>query len=214
VRAARARVAAAVLAVAGLWACATARLGGDEAARVAGRYEQLRWASYAPRRFKALFSGEVSRGLGVARGYLSVFWDGSTLSWQTSAPLSGGITRGTLGLDTEPGGGNALFPGSLTARDAVGALLGVLDLPAADRPVDRRGGRLRLHLDDDGRIAVLDDSGRVIGLEFPGGVSVRFEPGEGVPRRIDASGKSGRASLKLESLAPWPEGEPVPGASS
>jgi hypothetical protein len=56
----------------------------------------------------------------------------------------------------------------------------------------------------------LDASGAVILMRFPGGPVVGFQPGPGVPRRIEAKGPDGRAVLTLESYGPWPAGEGIP----
>ena len=45
---------------------------------------------------------------------------------------------------------------------------------------------------------------------FPRGEVVTLQPGEGVPRRIEAKGPDGRAILTLESYAPWPTSEAIP----
>ncbi len=47
-------------------------------------------------------------------------------------------------------------------------------------------------------------------MRFPKGEVVVFQPGSGVPRRIEANGLDGRAVLVLESYGPWPAGEEVP----
>ncbi|MBK9065151.1 MAG: hypothetical protein IPL89_18545 [Acidobacteria bacterium] len=47
-------------------------------------------------------------------------------------------------------------------------------------------------------------------MRFPNGEVVTFQPGAGVPRRIEANGPDGRAVLTLESYGPWPSGEEVP----
>ena len=49
-------------------------------------------------------------------------------------------------------------------------------------------------------------------MSFPSGEVVALQPGEGVPRRIEANGPDGRAVLTLESYSSWPEGELVPPA--
>lgn len=178
-----------------------------EAARSA--WDARRVEAWRPRRLKALYSGELSADVGsVVRGYLSVFWDGAALHWRVSAPLAGGARGGTLRAD---GGGASPFPGGLAGADAIGALLGALDLPAAGRPATAAGGDVRLALDDAGRTALLSREGRVLELAFPGGARVRLDaPSDGFPRAIAAEGPDGRAKLKLESLGPWPEDEPVP----
>ncbi len=56
----------------------------------------------------------------------------------------------------------------------------------------------------------LDADGRVVAMRFPAGDVVRLQPGDGVPRRIEAKGPDGRAILTLESYAPWPTNEQIP----
>ena len=62
------------------------------------------------------------------------------------------------------------------------------------------------------RTALLNREGMPIELSFPNGETVKLQPGEGVPRRIEANGPEGRAVLALESYSSWPEGEQVPPA--
>jgi len=57
---------------------------------------------------------------------------------------------------------------------------------------------------------VLDAHGNVVEVRFPNGEVVGFQPGSGVPRRIEANGPDGRAVLTLETYGPWPTGEEVP----
>lgn len=174
-------------------------------------WQRARAAAWAPdRRVKAMFKGDVSPTVGAAaHGYLLFWWDGVTLSWKASAPLAGDVRGGRLSAAGERGP-NPL-PMKLGPEDAIGVLLGVLDLPAAGRPVERVRDRYRLFLDGYGRVAVLDTRLSVVGLELPNGTRVSFGPGEGLPRRIEAASPDGRARLALESLAPWPAEEPVPG---
>lgn len=173
-------------------------------------YERARRTAFSPRRFKALFSGEVSPRAGaLARGYLSVFWDGEALVWRASAPVAGTARGGAL-TRTGGAGGRAPFPGKLTDADAIGIVLGVADVPPGADAATSQGDLVRLSLEGEGRAALLDGTGRVVGLELPGGTAVRFEPGEGVPRRIEATSPEGRAILKLESYGAWPSGEGVP----
>ncbi len=47
-------------------------------------------------------------------------------------------------------------------------------------------------------------------MRFASGERVTFQPGDGVPRRIEANGSGGRAILTLESYSAWPESERVP----
>jgi hypothetical protein len=187
---------------------ATAPAAAETAAARAA-YDRARRAAYAPRRFKALFSGEVAPKVGaIARGYLSVWWDGKTLVWRASAPLAGAGNLGRLALD-EPLAGRVPFPGEIDARDAIGLLLGVLDVAPAG-PVERARGGFRVGLDDHGRAARLDETYRIVGLELPRGARASYEPGEAIPRRIDAKSPDGTALLRLSSFGDWPASEPIP----
>jgi len=167
-------------------------------------------AAWEPRRFKALFRGEVSPRVGAAvRGYLAVTWDGETLSWRASVPLAGSGRAGTLGK----AGGEAgdLFPGLVEASDVLSALLGVPEEAPTGEGAVVRGGRVELKLPSGGERAVLvSATGQVTGLVLPSGVRVELSPGVGVPRRIEVNGPDGRALLTLESYGPWPEEEEVP----
>lgn len=191
--------------------CATVRpVPPSEAERVRAAWDHARRAAFGPRRFKAMWKGDVSPTVGmVSHGFLLVWWDGTALTWKASAPLAGNVKGGRLAAGAP--GGAAPFPGRLLPADAIGVLLGALDLPAGGRPVERAGSRYRLFLDGYGRAASLDDDLRVLGLDLPEGTHVTYEPGEGLPHRIDASSRDGHAHLSLESLGPWPEGEPIPG---
>jgi hypothetical protein len=144
------------------------------------------------RRFKALFKAEVSPKIGaIGRGYLSVWWDGAagSLSWRASAPIAGSGRGGFLRRGLSDGA--APFPGRLAPSDLIGCILGVPDAPfSASVAVDR--------------------DGRPVELSFAGGETVKLQPGEGVPRRIEASGPDGRAILTLESYSAWPASEEVP----
>lgn len=71
---------------------------------------------------------------------------------------------------------------------------------------------MRLRVDDSKRSVLVDREGKPIEFSFPDGETVTLQPGEGVPRRIEANGPEGRAVLTLESYSSWPEGEPVPPA--
>ncbi len=178
---------------------------------LATAWSRARAEAWAPRRFKALFRGEVVPRVGVAvRGYLSVWWDGETLVWRASAPLGGAGKGGVLWRDADEASG--LFPGPLSARDALAAILGVADVAAAPGASPAwSNGAFRLPLADGLRHGLLDGAGQVVGLDLPGGVTVRFEPGEGVPRKITARGPEGGAVLTLESFGAWPAGERIPG---
>jgi hypothetical protein len=82
-------------------------------------------------------------------------------------------------------------PGRLSPPDLLACILGTPDAPPSPS-------------------TVLDDQGRVVEMRFPNGEVVKLQPGEGVPRRIEANGRDGRAVLTLESYGPWPAGEEVP----
>ncbi|MGZ6987393.1 MAG: hypothetical protein ACXVH0_00370 [Thermoanaerobaculia bacterium] len=69
---------------------------------------------------------------------------------------------------------------------------------------------MRLRIDVSKRTALLDGEGKPIEFSFPTGETVKLQPGEGVPRRIEANGPDGRAVLTLESYSSWPKGEEVP----
>ncbi|MEO8586738.1 MAG: hypothetical protein ABI584_11300 [Acidobacteriota bacterium] len=156
-------------------------------------YERLRARAWDPsRRFKALFKAEVSPKVGaIGRGYLSVWWDGptGTLTWRASAPIAGSGKGGVL--RTGERGGDSPLPGNLEPTDLISCILG------APAEVSTRS-------------TLLDNQGRVIEMRFPKSEVVSFQPGEGVPRRIEANGPEGRAVLSLESYSAWPAGEEVP----
>lgn len=163
--------------------------------------------AWAPRRFKALYRGEVAPKAGLAiRGFLSLFWDGETLGWRASVPLAGTPRSGTIRRGDVDSGG--LFPGPLVASDVLAALLGVPEeLPTGDGALLREG-RVELRLPSGGGRAVLvSEDGSVTGLALPAGVRVEILPGPLVPGRIEVSGREGTAVLSLESYGPWPEGE-------
>lgn len=182
-----------------------------ETARLA--YEQARGEAWAPRRFKALYRGEISPKVGpVARGYLSLFWDGTTLRWRTSAPIAGGAGAGSVRRD----GGvekDLPVPGRLTGSDLLAIILGVPDLPCCHGSATVIRGAVRLPLDGSGRTAVVDEEGRIESLELPDGMNASFEPGAGLPRQIKAASRQGQALLQLESYGPWPEDEGLPPGS-
>lgn len=79
----------------------------------------------------------------------------------------------------------------LPAADLIACILGTPDAPPSTS-------------------TILDGQGRVVEMRFPNGEVVAFQPGSGVPRRIEANGPDGRAVLTLESYGPWPAGEEVP----
>jgi hypothetical protein len=202
-----------------LAACATAPpplpLAPDEASSAVKAWEERRAAAYSPRRIKALFKGEAAPKVGVTvRGYLSVFWDGTTLVWKASAPLAGSGRNGRLTRSPAPAGESSPFPSGLASADVIGALLGVLDLPAAGRPASRTAEGIRLSLDDEGRRAFLSPNGTVASLAFPDGTRVTLEAASPFPLRLSATGPRGTATLVLESWADWPEGEPVAGGEA
>jgi hypothetical protein len=156
-------------------------------------YERARVHAWDPsRRFKALFKAEVSPKVGaIGRGYLSVWWNGATgtLHWRASAPIAGSGRGGFLRKGTS--GGSPLFPGKLGPTDLIACILGVPEESLSPS-------------------VAVDREGRVIEMSFPSGEVVALQPGEGVPRRIEANGSDGRAVLTLESYSSWPEGEEVP----
>jgi hypothetical protein len=163
--------------------------------------------AWAPRRFKALYRGEVAPKAGLAmRGFLSLFWDGETLEWKASVPLAGTPRTGAIRRGDLDAGG--LFPGPLVAADVLAALLGVPEeLPTGEGAL-LRGGRVELRLPSGGGRAVLvAEDGSVTGLVLSGGVRVELLPGPLVPGRIEVLGREGTAVLSLESYGPWPEGE-------
>ncbi len=166
--------------------------------------------AWRPRRFKALFRGEVSPRVGpIVRGYLALFWDGEALAWRASVPLAGAGRSGTL----RRAGGDAgdLFPGRLESRDVLAALLGVPEEAPSGEGALWREGRVELRLPSgEGRVVLVGPAGEVSGLVLPSGVRVEIAPGAGVPRRVEVTGPEGRALLVLESFGPWPEGEEAP----
>ncbi len=171
----------------------------------------IRDEAWGPRRFKALFRGEISSNGGLSiRGYLALFWDGETLTWSASVPLAGSPRSGTI---RRSGGGDTgqLFPGRLAATDVLAALFGVPEeLPSAVGALVK-GDRVELKLPSgEGRAVLVSRPGGVTGLSLPGDVRVEISPGAGVPRRIEVRGPEGRALLTLESYGAWPEGEEVP----
>jgi hypothetical protein len=156
-------------------------------------YDRLRVRAWdRSRRFKALFNAEVSPKIGaIGRGYLSVWWDGAagTLTWRASAPIGGAGKGGFLGKGMSDGA--SPFPGNLAPSDLIACILGVPEGPLSDS-------------------VAVDREGRVIRMSFPSGEVVALQPGEGVPRRIEANGPDGRAVLTLEAYSSWPESEEVP----
>jgi hypothetical protein len=180
-------------------------------------YERLRLRAWDPsRRFKALFNAEVSPKIGaIGRGYLSIWWNGAagTLAWRASAPLGGAGKGGFLRKGNGNGGAasGALLPGRLSSIDLLASLLGSPDAPASSTsPFEETPRGWRVRIDGSTRSTLVDREGRVLEMSFSGGETVKLQPGEGVPRRIEAAGPDGRAVLTLESYSSWPEGEPVP----
>lgn len=207
-----AAIAAALLSVAACRTAAPPVLPAEPAVTAAAvaAVVAARDGAWGPRRFKALYRGEVSPRLGVAvRGYLSLFWDGEALTWRASMPLAGSGRSGVLsrsGSDT-----GELFPGRLAAGDVLAALLGAPEaLPTGEGAV-LRGERVELKLPTgEGRAVLVSPSGEITGLVLPAGVSVELSPGVEVPRRIEMKGREGKAVLTLESFGPWSEGEEAP----
>jgi len=166
---------------------------------VLAAYDAGRSRAWDPaRRFKALFRAEASPKVGaIGRGWLSVWWDGAsgTLEWRASAPIAGAGNGGVLRMkqrgDAAAGDKTPLLSARLSAPDLIACILGTPD--AAPSPS-----------------TALDDQGRVVEMRFPNGEVVKFQPGEGVPRRIEANGPDGRAVLRLETFGEWPAGEEVP----
>jgi len=162
---------------------------------VTAAYEANRAKAWdSTRRFKALFKAEVSPKVGaIGRGYLSVWWDGASalLEWRASAPIAGGGRGGLLRKGMSAGGADSPLPGGLASSDLIACILGTPDAPPSPS-------------------SVLDDLGNVVKMRFSNGEVVTFQPGAGVPRRIEANGPDGRAVLTLESYGPWPSGEEVP----
>lgn len=177
-----------------------------ETAKALASVSAAREAAWRPRRFQALFRGEVSPKVGVAvRGYLSLKWDGESLDWRASAPLAGTGREGRL--RRAGGGTEGLFPGRLAARDVLAALFGVPEEePSAEGASQLRNGLLVLPLPSgEGRAVLVSPAGEITGLLLPDGVRVELTPGSGLPRRIAIRGPEGSAALSLESLGALPE---------
>jgi hypothetical protein len=189
-------------------------------------YERARVRAWDPsRRFKALFRAEVSPNVGaIVRGYLSVWWNAAagTLTWRSSAPIAGagrggflrkGMGAADAGRAKADGEGTSPFAGTLASSDLIACILGTPDAPASPSlPFEETPRGVRLRLEGSKRTALLDRKGQPIELSFPNNENVKLQPGEGVPRRIEANGPEGRALLTLESFSSWPEGELVPPA--
>ena len=67
-----------------------------------------------------------------------------------------------------------------------------------------------MRIDDAKRTVLVDREGNLIELSVASGETVKLQPGEGVPRRIEANSPDGHAVLALESYASWPDDEEVP----
>lgn len=186
-------------------------------------YENVRAAAWDPsRRFKALYKAEVSPKVGaIGRGYLSVWWDGATgtLTWRASAPLGGAgrggfLRKGRRGRESDggpTGESQSPLPGRLKSDDLLALVLGVPESALSpSSPFEETPRGLRLRIDASKRTALLDSEGRPVEFSFPGDEIVKIQPGEGVPRRIEANGPEGRAVLTLESYSSWPGSEEVP----
>lgn len=183
-------------------------------------YEAGRVRAWDPsRRFKALFKAEVSPKVGaIGRGYLSVWWDAASgsLAWRASAPIAGSGRGGVLRV--KEGSGDlaaresaALLSARLPAPDLIACILGTPDAPASSSlPFEETPRGWKLRIDRSDRSVLLSREGKPTELSFPGGEVVTLQPGDGVPRRIEANGPDGRAVLVLESYGPWPAGEEVP----
>ena len=181
-------------------------VGPEETARVLSSVLAAREEAWRPRRFQALFRGEVSPKVGVAmRGYLTLQWDGDALVWQVSAPLAGVVRAGVL--RRAEGGVEGLLPGRLAAHDVLAALFGVPEeAPSAEGSSVLRNGRFVLPLPSgEGRAVLVSRSGRIDGLLLPDGVRVELTPGADLPRRIAIRGPEGNAVLTLESFGALPE---------
>ena len=180
--------------------------GPEQTAQALASVSAAREAAWRPRRFQALFRGEVSPKVGVAvRGYLTLRWDGEVLAWKVSAPLAGAGREGVL--RRAGGGAEGLLPGRLSADDVLAAIFGVPEeTPSGEGASVLRDGRLVLPLPSgEGRAVVVSAAGEIAGLLLPEGVRVELTPGAGLPRRIAIRGPEGNAVLTLESFGALPE---------
>jgi len=115
------------------------------------------------------------------------------------------------GEDAEPPESGLPLAARLTSTDLVACILGMPEAPLRlPSSFEETTKGLRLRIDSSKRSVLLDENGRPIELSFPRGEVVSLQPGEGVPRRIEAKGPGGRAILTLESYAPWPTSDPIP----
>jgi hypothetical protein len=208
--------------------CGSGRPNSSSSSSILAAYERVRVHAWDPsRRFKALFKAEVSRNVGaISRGYLSVWWNAADgrLTWRSSAPIAGAGRGGFLRMGMSAAGGHdghaivdrdgtSPFPGKLASSDLIACILGTPDASASPSSGFEETSRgVRVRIDASKRTALLNREGMPIELSFPNGETVKLQPGEGVPRRIEANGPEGRAVLVLESYSSWPEGELVPPA--
>ncbi len=92
----------------------------------------------------------------------------------------------------------------------------ILGVPEAalssSSPFEETPRGFRLRIGGSKRFVLVNREGKPIEFSFPNGETVKVQPGEGVPRRIEANGPEGRAVLTLETYSSWPEGERVPPA--
>ena len=103
------------------------------------------------------------------------------------------------------------LPGRLPPADLVACILGTPAAPAQPSlPFEETPRGWKARIDSSKRSILVDKDGKPIELSFPGGEVVALEPGQGVPRRIEAKGRDGRAILTLESYVPWPKSEEIP----
>ncbi|MHB8796872.1 MAG: hypothetical protein ACYDBY_00255 [Thermoanaerobaculia bacterium] len=180
--------------------------GPEEVAQALSSVLAVREEAWRPRRFQALFRGEVSPKVGMAvRGYLALQWDGDALAWSVSAPLVGVVREGRL--RRAGGGAEGLLPGRLASHDVLAALFGVPEeAPSAEGASLLRNGRLVLPLPSgEGRAVLVSPAGKITGLLLPDGVRVELTPGAGLPRHIAIRGPDGNAVLTLESFGALPE---------
>lgn len=113
--------------------------------------------------------------------------------------------------DLAVGEGAPLLGARLSAPDLVACILGTPASPLRpSSPFEETPKGWRVRIVGSNRSVLVDREGKPIELSFPGGEVVTFQPGSGVPRRIEANGPDGRAVLVLESYGPWPAGEEVP----
>jgi hypothetical protein len=211
-----ARGSALLLAAVGMVCCTTASrfapAAPQEAAAGRERLSEICRKAWVARRFKALYSVEVSPVVGaVQRGYLSLFWDGNRLLWRTSLPMAGQVGEGSLerGVNS-PGGLASALSSRLNDGDALAVLLGAPECPALAPAVEWDGSAYRFLLEGEERTVLLEPPG-VTGMGLPGGISVRLTPGEEVPSGIEVVSWKGKALLKLQAVGGWPTADVPPG---